>query len=96
MFCRATRDEIQKYPSERTTTLRSLDSLDATLEEFNNDGGDLKKAKHFFNVIEPRLFNVPLDQVNYTSLSFEINFFDFMLILQAYFTKILLGMTKTI
>ena len=56
---------FKKYPSERTTALRTLETLDATLAEFNNDGADLKKAKHFYNVIEPRLFNVPLDQVNF-------------------------------
>ena len=45
-------------------TLRTLESLDESLHKFRENGGDLTKAKEFFNVIEERLFNIPLDQVS--------------------------------
>lgn len=45
-------------------TLRTLESLDKSLKRFRDDGGDLGKAKEFNNVIEERIFNIPLDQVS--------------------------------
>ena len=34
------------------------------LAKFQAGGGDLKKAKDFYNVIHAPLFNIPIDQVN--------------------------------
>ena len=56
---------MQKAPEDREVKAveRTLETLDENLKRYNKAGSNLKNAKNFFNVIEPRLFNVPLDQV---------------------------------
>ena len=45
-------------------TPRSLNTLDADLAKFLREGGgNVKKAKLYRNVIAPRFFDIPLDQV---------------------------------
>jgi len=43
---------------------RTLKSLDEDLARFESSGNILKNAKLFNNVIDKRLFNVPITQVN--------------------------------
>ena len=43
---------------------RTLQNLDENLKLFLDDGGVMKKAKIFKNVISKYIFDVPLDQVN--------------------------------
>ena len=66
LLCQISKAEMQISPENRTKqpVLRTLETLDENLKKFLESGGDLKNAKHFFNVIEPRLVNVPLDQVS--------------------------------
>ncbi|XP_057291582.1 uncharacterized protein LOC130614187 [Hydractinia symbiolongicarpus] len=42
---------------------RTLDTLKRDFENFNEDGGNIKKAKFFNNVIGQPMFNIPIDQV---------------------------------
>lgn len=42
---------------------RSLDTLKADYDKFTSCGSDLRKAKHYNNVIRPALFNIPLENV---------------------------------
>lgn len=50
-------------PINDNIEMRSLKTLDLSLAKFNNHGADPKFAKLCDNVIDQRLFNVPLDQV---------------------------------
>ena len=64
LFCNATKENIQKPKCYRTTTTsRSLETLDSDFENFECAGGNIKNAKEYNNVINIRLFNIPLDQV---------------------------------
>ena len=46
-------------------TARDLTSLTSDLKRFRDDGGNIKRAKLFNNVIDDPMFNVPLDQVSH-------------------------------
>ena len=64
LYCSATKEDIQshlEYITERT-----LSSLDENLEKFVGRGSELKHAKECNNVINQRLFNIPLNQVSKT------------------------------
>ena len=64
LICHANSDEIQLPPTERTSIMRTLETLDRDLKKFQEEfGGDSKMAKLANNVIGERLFNVSLDQV---------------------------------
>ena len=55
---------MQKDPTERLhIENRTLETLSADLERFHHNGNNIKRAKFFNNVIDDRLFDVPLDQV---------------------------------
>ena len=64
LFCCATREEIQMDKENRLSTIRTLETLDNDHRKFLESGGNLKNVKNFNNVIEQRIFNVPLNQVN--------------------------------
>jgi len=50
---------VRETPADRT-----IDTLKRDLHQFTAAGSNLKNAKFFYNVIQPYLFNIPLDQVN--------------------------------
>ena len=64
LFCQATKEEIQQPSCDRNVTVRTLDTLEENLQDFRINGdGNIKNAKEYFNVINDRLFNIPLNQV---------------------------------
>lgn len=64
LFCTVTSQEMQlPIEQQNNKQVRTLESLNFDLENFQREGGDVKKAKFFNNVIHKRYFNVPLDQV---------------------------------
>ena len=44
--------------------VRITDTLKTDLHQFMAEGGNHKRAKFFHNVIQPYIFDIPLDQVN--------------------------------
>ena len=65
LFCLITADSLKiprglhpQFPQ------RSLEKNTADYNNFISDGGDLKKAKLFNNVISPHFFDIELDQVH--------------------------------
>ena len=66
LFCLITQSELKIPLHQRGKSLkRTLEGLDTDLKRFIEEfGGDLKKAKFCNNVIEERMINIPLDQVN--------------------------------
>lgn len=52
-----------------TVTVRTLEHLSETLQKVQAAGGDLKKAKDFYNVIHAPLFNIPIDQSRLTDFN---------------------------
>ena len=61
LFCSSTKDNFQKHLEN--TEKRSLATLDKSLEKFVEFGCDLNRAKECNNVINQRIFNIPLNQV---------------------------------
>ena len=62
LFCNITSQGMSN-PINDNIELRPLKTLDLSLAKFYNHGADPKSAKLCENVIDQRLFNVPLDQV---------------------------------
>ncbi|XP_065669741.1 uncharacterized protein LOC136088822 isoform X2 [Hydra vulgaris] len=83
LFCDITKKNIQLAPINRKDSVsqRSLKSLNIDFHCFQSNGGNLKKAKFFNNVINETLFNIPLDQVAipalHISLGTYLKFFNF-------------------
>lgn len=73
LFCDATKEQL-KNPDGKIFSQRTLETLDQDLKDFQDNGGNLKEAKAYNNVIEERLFNVPLDQVSFDLLLLKKNF----------------------
>nr|XP_047127858.1 uncharacterized protein LOC124808705 isoform X1 [Hydra vulgaris] len=48
----------------RPILLRTLATLKSDYERFKNDGGNIKRAKNFNNVIDEPLFDIPIEQVD--------------------------------
>jgi len=44
--------------------LRTLENLREQHQKFIDAGGDIKKAKNYFNVIHKAIFDIPIEQVN--------------------------------
>ena len=62
MFCTASnKDEKDKLTCNAEP--RTLETLKRDLASFDDNGGNLKSAKLFNNVINEPIVNVPLDQV---------------------------------
>lgn len=51
--------KIQRSP----TTSRTLEHLQNCHKKFIDDGGDIKKAKNYCNVIQEAIFEIQIDQV---------------------------------
>jgi len=50
---------------ERSPTIRrTLENLREQHHKFLDAGGDIKKAKNYFNVIHQAIFDIPIEQVN--------------------------------
>ena len=49
--------------ARRESQLRSLQTLQDDYGAFMAAGGDIRRAKHFNNVIAPYFLEIPLDQV---------------------------------
>ncbi|XP_065647795.1 uncharacterized protein LOC136077113 [Hydra vulgaris] len=64
LFCDITKKDIQLAPlcREHVISQKSLNSLNSDFHRFQSNGGNLKNAKLFNNVINETLFNIPLDQ----------------------------------
>ena len=45
------------------TTSRTLEHLRDYYKKFTDDGGDMKKARNYCNVIQKAFFQIPIDQV---------------------------------
>ena len=58
---------------QQCTTERTLQSLSDKHQNFIADGGNLKRAKFFENVIGEAFFDIPLHQVKYDTLLFNKN-----------------------
>ena len=43
---------------------RTLESLKSDLQKFRNNGGNIKDAKLYNNVIDETMFDVPINQVS--------------------------------
>ena len=55
---------MQISPKHRIKSQRrTLESINVDLEIFRADGANIKRAKHYNNVIDNPAFNVPIDQV---------------------------------
>ena len=65
LWCDITYQQLQVPQDMRgLSSNRTLQSLDDDLQRFLTVGhGNIKKAKEFNNVIRPRAFDIPLDQV---------------------------------
>ncbi|XP_047124751.2 uncharacterized protein LOC105844462 [Hydra vulgaris] len=59
-------------PIKDNIEMRSLETLDSHLEKYKNHGSDPKFAKLCDNVIDQRLFNVPLDQIGIPALHISL------------------------
>ncbi|XP_065654588.1 uncharacterized protein LOC124812501 [Hydra vulgaris] len=64
LFCEITSSEMQLNIEARTRPilLRTLATLKSDYEQFKNDGGNIKHAKNFNNVIDEPLFDIPIEQ----------------------------------
>ena len=58
--------KVRGYCRKKTRYFR-LNSIkvDLDLKNYRDDGGNIKRAKFFNNVIDDRMFNIPLDQVKF-------------------------------
>ncbi|XP_066926723.1 uncharacterized protein [Clytia hemisphaerica] len=74
LFCTITKSQLKIPRSQRNCMLRTLDSLDEKLQEFQKHD-DKAKAKFYENVIGERIFNVPLDQVALPALHISLGTF---------------------
>lgn len=64
LYCDITYSQMQVSKMERQIFgTRTLESLKNDFQSFMLDGGNIKRAKLFNNVISEPLFNVPIDQV---------------------------------
>ena len=68
LWCNITSDELKigRATRQQCTTECTLQSLSDKHQNFIADGGNLKRAKFFENVIGEAFFDVPLHQVNMT------------------------------
>ncbi|XP_047136315.1 uncharacterized protein LOC105850584 [Hydra vulgaris] len=71
LFCNITRQGMST-PIKDNIEMRSLETLDSHLEKYKNHGSDPKFAKLCDNVIDQRLFNVPLDQIGIPALHISL------------------------
>nr|XP_047124046.1 uncharacterized protein LOC124806864 [Hydra vulgaris] len=64
LFCEITSSEMQLNTENRNRqiNLRTLQTLKSDYERFKNNGGNIKNAKKFNNVIDEPLFDIPIDQ----------------------------------
>lgn len=76
LWCHITYKEIQNPPQNRVKQYppRTLESLQEDYSKFLKVGkGDLKVAKMYNNVIQPYLFDIPLDRViKHTHIPFVV------------------------
>ncbi|XP_065672288.1 uncharacterized protein LOC124815234 [Hydra vulgaris] len=74
LFCDITKKDVQLAPlcREHVVSQRSLNSLNNDFHRFQSNGGNLKNAKLFNNVINETLFNIPLDQVAVPALHISL------------------------
>ncbi|XP_065640359.1 uncharacterized protein LOC124815901 isoform X2 [Hydra vulgaris] len=73
LFCDITKKNIQLATICREhVSQRSLNSLNNDFHRFQSNGGNLKNAKFFNNVINETLFNIPLDQVAVPALHISL------------------------
>ncbi|XP_065682055.1 uncharacterized protein LOC124811292 [Hydra vulgaris] len=77
LFCDITKEEMKIIPTSRIRVVshRTLNSLSDNFESFQNSGGVLKSAKHFNNVIDQSLFNIPLDQIAVPALHISLGIY---------------------
>ena len=55
---------MQLPKADRRISLpRTLESLDTDYNNFTENGGNIKDAKFYNNVIDTYMFNIPIDQV---------------------------------
>lgn len=74
MWCLIASDDIWTARDERGTyTPRTLQGIQADHREFLASGGDLKKAKHYNNVIDTHFLDINLDHVSITNNNYYMN-----------------------
>ena len=65
LLCLITKEEIRQPKSTRTNVpKRTLTSLKEDLHIFQVNGGNVRDAKIYRNIIYQKLFDLPIDQVN--------------------------------
>ncbi|KAI8482284.1 hypothetical protein Bbelb_399750 [Branchiostoma belcheri] len=63
-------------PGDTAPPKRTLESLANNLQQFQNQGhGDIRKAKHFKNVISSHMLDVPIEQVCIPALHISLGIF---------------------
>ncbi|XP_047127237.1 uncharacterized protein LOC124808269 isoform X1 [Hydra vulgaris] len=77
LFCEITSSEMQLNIEARTRPilLRTLAILKSDYERFKNDGGNIKRAKNFNNVIDEPLFDIPIEQIAIPALHISLGIF---------------------
>ena len=65
LWCHITSSQLSETPSSRAVTLRTNTTLERDLQAFESDGGDIKKAKEFNNVIRKQYLSVALEKAGY-------------------------------
>ena len=65
LWCTIIALEMKLPRDERSPTiLRTLENLHEQCQKFLDAGGDIKKAKNYFNVIHKAIFDIPIEQVS--------------------------------
>ena len=73
LWCTIIAIEMKLPREERSPTiLRILENLGEQHQKFLDAGGDIKKAKNYFNVIHKAIFDIPVEQVNKRKLFSKI------------------------
>ena len=55
--------QLKTNARTRPILMRTLETLKSDYERFKKDGGNIKRAKNFNNVIDEPLFDIPIEQV---------------------------------
>lgn len=73
LFCNITSKELQVSLATRGNyEKRTLLTLKSDYDKFQAAGGNIKDAKHFNNVIDEVMFNVPIEQVALPALHISL------------------------
>ena len=69
MYCTITKEEMKKPLCERKKyPARNLAYLSNDFQKFTLMGSNIKNAKECNNVIDQYMFNIPIDQVQFTNI----------------------------